>query len=292
MAACSCAADDRCDRLRALLGGPGLVRVAGAHSGLSARLVEDSGFDAVWASGFELSTAHALPDASILTMSELLEAARNMHEATSIPVIADCDTGFGDIPNVVHMVRRYEASGIAGVCIEDKHFPKLNSFVRGGQELLDVDHFADKLRAAKGARRTRDLVVIARTEALIAGRDISEALRRAAAYAEAGADAVLVHSRRSAPDEIWAFLERWDQRVPVVVVPTTFYAVDASEFERRGVRVVIYANHGLRAAVRAMQETLRELREAGTSTGVEDRIASVGELLELQGMSALVEKTA
>jgi len=268
-----------------------LVRVVGAHSGLSARLVEASGFDAIWASGFELSTSHGLPDASILTMSELLEAARNMHEVVSIPVIADCDTGFGDIPNVVNMVRRYEASGIAGVCIEDKVFPKLNSFVADGHELIDVGRFAMKLRAAKRAQRGSDLVVIARTEALIAGGDVAEALRRAEVYVEAGADAILVHSRASTPAEIWAFLDRWDQRAPVVVVPTTFFAVDAHELERRGVRMVIYANHGLRAAVRAMQDTFRQLHESGSSRVVEDRIASVSELLELQGMTALIEAT-
>jgi phosphoenolpyruvate phosphomutase len=280
---------ERAVTLRELLAGPRLVRVAGAHSGLSARLVEASGFDAVWASSFELSTAHALPDAGILTMSEALEAARLMHEAVSIPVIADCDTGFGDTTNVVHMVRRYESSHIAAVCIEDQVFPKVNSLVAGGQELLDMESFAGKLRAAKAAQRGSDLVVIARTEALIKGVGVPEALRRARAYVEAGADAVLVHSKAPTPAEVWEFLEGWDGRAPVVVVPTTYFDVDAEEFERRGVRVVIYANHGLRAAVRAMRETFGELHRSGSSRDVEDRIASVAELLELQGMPALIE---
>lgn len=276
-------------RLRELLAGPRLVKVAGAHSGLSARLVEASGFDAVWASSFELSTSYALPDASILTMSEVLEAARVMNEAVSIPIIADCDTGFGDTPNVAHMVRRYESSCIAGVCIEDKIFPKLNSFAAGRQELLEMERFVDKMRAAKGAQRTADFVVVARTEALIAGLGIDEALRRACAYIDAGADAILVHSKATTPDEIWAFLEAWRGRAPVVVVPTTYFDVDVAELERRGVRVVIYANHGLRAAVRAMKETFGELQRTGSSRRVEDRIASLAELFELQGMAALIE---
>lgn len=280
---------ERASRLRELLAGPRLVRAVGAHSGLSARLVEASGFDAVWASSFELSTSHALPDASILTMSEALEAARDMHEAVSIPVIADCDTGFGDEPNVAHMVRRYESSGIAGICIEDKVFPKMNSLVAAGQELLELDRFVDKLRAARRAQRSADLVLIARTEALISGLDVDEALRRANAYVDAGADAILVHSKAPTPDQVWAFLAAWRGRAPIVVVPTTYYDVSAADLERRGVRVVIYANHGLRAAVRAMKETLGELHRDGSSRQVEDRIATVAELLELQGMPSLIE---
>jgi phosphoenolpyruvate phosphomutase len=280
---------ERAARLRELLAGPSVVKVAGAHSGLSARLVEASGFSAVWASSFELSTSYALPDASILTMSEALEAARVMNEAVSIPVIADCDTGFGDTANVVHMVRRYESSCIAGVCIEDKVFPKLNSLLGGGQELLDMDRFAAKVRAAKRAQHSPDFVVIARTEALITGAGMDEALRRSDAYVDAGADAILVHSRASTPDEIWAFLDVWSGRAPVVVVPTTYFDVEVAEFERRGARVVIYANHGLRAAVRAMKETFRELQRTGSSRGVERRIASLTELFELQGMPALMD---
>jgi phosphoenolpyruvate phosphomutase len=275
-------------KLRALLAQDRLVRVVGAHNGLSARLVELSGFDAVWASGFELSASYAVPDASILTMSETLEAARVMNEAVSIPVIADCDTGYGDTPNVRHMVHRYEAAGIAGVCIEDKCFPKMNSFVTAGQELIPAESFAAKIDAAKRAQRSPDFVVIARTETFIVGEGLEEALRRAACYAEAGADAVLVHSRQATPAEIWDFMARWDQRTPVVVVPTTYLA-DAPELWRRGVRVVIYANHGIRAAARAMRETFEELCATGGTRSVEDRIATVDEVLELQGMPGLVE---
>ena len=278
----------KAQRLRELLAQDRLIRVVGAHNGLSARLVERCGFDAVWASGFELSASYALPDASILTMSEVLEAARVMNEAVSIPVIADCDTGYGDAANVIHMVHRYEASGIAGVCIEDKRFPKLNSFVPRGQELIPAESFAGKIEAATRARRGPDLVVVARTEAFIAGLGVDEALARASCYAKAGADAVLVHSRASTPREIWEFMARWDGAVPVVVVPTT-YAADADELSCRGVRVVIYANQGIRAATRAMRETFEVLRATGGTRSVEDRIATVEEVLELQGMPGLIE---
>lgn len=275
--------------LRELLGGQRLVRVVGAHDALSARLVERAGFDAVWASGLEVSTSRGVPDAGILTMCECLDAARVMSEAVSIPLIADGDTGFGDASHVARMVGRYEMAGIAGVCIEDKCFPKINSFVGAGHELVSVQAFAEKIRAAKRSQRTAEFVVIGRTEAFIAGCGVDEALARAAAYADAGADAVLVHSRAETPAEIWAFMERWHRDTPVVVVPTT-YRAHVEELQCRGVRVAIHANVGIRAAARAMEEAFADLHRLGTlSPSAEERLASIDDLLELQGMPAVLE---
>src|SRR6185503_10335128 len=138
-----------------------------AHHGLGAKLIEKNGFDAVWASGLEISSSHAVPDANILTMTENLQAAAGMNEATSLPVICDCDTGYGNAQNVSHMVKKYEAAGIAAVVIEDKLFPKVNSFVPGRQELASVEEFMGKLEAAKHAQKNPDFMVIARVEALI-----------------------------------------------------------------------------------------------------------------------------
>lgn len=274
--------------LRERLAGDNLIRAAGAHDGMSARLVESCGFDAVWASGFELSTSFAVPDASILTMSECLAAARTMHEAVALPVIADCDTGFGDSLNVAYMARRYEAAGIAAVCIEDKVFPKRNSFANARHELERVDVFQEKIATAKTSQRDDDLLVFARTEALIAGEGLGEALRRAAAYVDAGADAILVHSKARTPGELYAFTESWDRPTPVVAVPTSYYEVTADELASHGVRVVIYANQAMRAAARAMIDTLREIRERGTSASVEARIASMTDLFAIQGLDDAV----
>lgn len=272
-------------RLRELLDGDRLVRVAGAHDGMGAKLVESNGFDAVWASSFELSTSHAVPDASILTMTEYLAAAQTMNHAVSVPVIADCDTGFGNSLNVSHMVRRYEAAGIDAVCIEDKRFPKLNSFIGNGQELEHVEEFADKITAGKNAQRGKDFVLIARTEAFIAGYGVDEALKRAHAYADAGADAVLVHSKARSADEVFAFLRAWRQRLPVVVVPTSYYHVTADELAAAGVRMVIYANQAMRAGVRAMDEALRDIQVSGTTAPIESRIAPMTDLFALQGLA-------
>ncbi|MGH3937700.1 MAG: isocitrate lyase/phosphoenolpyruvate mutase family protein [Pseudonocardiaceae bacterium] len=271
-------------RLREMLEHGDIVQVAGAHDGMSAKLVESNGFSAVWASGFALSTCHAVPDASILTMTDYLHAARVMNYAVDIPVIADCDTGFGNSLNVSHMVKYYELAEIAAVCIEDKRFPKLNSFLGGGQDLELAEDFADKIAVGKRSQRGTDFVIIARTEAFIAGFDVNEALRRAHIYADAGADAILVQSKARTPEQVFTFLRGWNQRLPVVVVPTSYHQVTADELAEAGARMVIYANQAIRAGVRAMDETLREIRTSGTTTRVESRIAPMKELFELQGV--------
>ncbi|MGE7385277.1 isocitrate lyase/phosphoenolpyruvate mutase family protein [Streptomyces sp. NPDC004126] len=261
-----------------------LVRLAGAHSALGAVLAEQSGFDAIWSSSFEVSAARCLPDASVLTMTEYLEAASRMQKALSIPVVADCDTGYGNNLNVAHMVHEYEDAGITAACIEDKVYPKMNSFAEVQHSLLDTEAFARKLAVAKGAQRTDDFYLIARTEALISGLGVDEALERCNAYADAGADAVLVHSKARTEEQIVDFLDRWDGRCPVVVVPTTYPSWSAADAAKRGVSAVVYANQGLRATVKSLRETYQEIYRAGTSLAIEDEIASVSEIFALQNL--------
>ncbi len=274
-------------RLRARLAQPGPALVAGAHSALSARLAEEAGFDAIWASGFEISAAHGVPDANILTMAEQLQAAREMARAVRIPVIADCDNGFGNAINVIRTVQDYEADGIAGVCIEDNVFPKRCSFYPGKKELASIAEHAGKVRAACRARRSPDFVVIARTEALIAGWGLDEALARARAYADAGADLVLVHSRSGSFDELRRFADAWDGRAPLVAVPTIYKEVTADDLAAHGFKVVIYANHGLRASIRAMRETFSALKAARRASAVDDRVCALEEVYALIGVSQM-----
>lgn len=272
-------------RLRDEMSAGKTIIAAGAHDGLGARLVEAAGFDAVWASSFEISSSHAVPDASIVTMSEYLDAARNMNQSVRVPIIADCDNGFGNSTNVSYMVRRYETEGIAAVCIEDKRFPKVNSFIGERQALESIEEFTEKIRAGKRSQQTEEFLLIARTEALISGQGADEALRRAEAYVDAGADAVLFHSKARTADEVLSILEKWDGRAPIVVVPTTYYESTVDELSKAGVQVVIFANQAIRAAVRAMRSTLAEVRRCGTTAPVENRIATMQELFDLQGMS-------
>lgn len=277
----------RAGALRRLFGSPGPIVVAGAHDGLSARLVEQAGFDGVWASGFEISASRGVPDASILTMTETLEAARAMSEAVGIPVVADCDTGFGNAINVIRTVQAFEAAGVAGICIEDNVYPKRCSFYPGvKRQLADLDEQVLKIRAAVQAG-SREFVVIARTEALIAGWGLEEALRRGRAFADAGADAILIHSSHSTVDEVARFAGEWDRLTPLVSVPTTYNGASVDELARIGFKMVIFANQGLRASIRAVQESLAALRESGCAAAVEDRIVPLSEVYRLVNLARL-----
>jgi len=276
-------------KLRELFSSNRLIRVMGAHNALGAKLVEKSGFDAVWASGLEISTSYALPDANILTMTDFFNAASYMNEAVDIPIVADCDTGFGNSNNVIHLVKKYEAAEIAAVCIEDKLFPKVNSFIPGRQELASIAEFVGKILAAKNAQNDPDFVVIARVEALIAGWGMEEALKRAHAYADAGADAILIHSKSGLPDEIYEFVDKWNNQAPLVVVPTKYYNVTADELQEEQISMVIYANHGIRASISAMSEVYSSVYNSGSTAAVEDKIATLDEVFELQGMPQMKE---
>ncbi|MCG7206625.1 isocitrate lyase/phosphoenolpyruvate mutase family protein [Streptomyces arenae] len=259
--------------------------MAGAHDALGAVLAQEAGFQAVWSSSFEVSAARCLPDASILTATEYLEAAVHMQKALQIPVVADCDTGYGGNMNVAHTVREFEDAGITAICIEDKLFPKMNSFVGEGQELLDTAQFAKKVATAKSAQSTDDFFLIARTEALIAGLGVEAALDRCHAYADAGADAVLVHSKQKTKGQVLDFLAAWQGRLPVVVVPTTYPDWHIDDATAAGVSVVIYANQGLRATVSSLRDTFRSIYRNGETTALEDTIASVGDIFALQRLA-------
>lgn len=274
-------------KLRELFRRDGIIRVMGAHNALGAKLAENAGFDCVWASGLEISTSYGIPDANLLTMTELLNAATLINEAVSLPVIADCDTGFGNSSNVISMVKKYESAGIAAVAIEDKRFPKVNSFVPGRQELAPISEFVGKILAAKNAQVEKNFMVIARTEALIAGWGIGEAVKRAQAYADSGADAILIHSKANTDSEIREFVRFWKNKTPLIVIPTTYFRVTVRRLEKMKIKMVIYANPGIRACIKALKNTLKQIHEDGTTAFVEKKIASIKEVFEIQGMREL-----
>ena len=261
-----------------------LSRIIGAHNPLSARLAEEAGFDGIWASGFELSAACAVPDASIIPMTQHLEMTRAINAAVGIPVVADVDTGYGNAVNVIHTVNHYEAAGAAAIVIEDKQFPKDTSLLDGGrQELLRVEEFTGKIEAAVASRTDPDFSIIARTEALIAGHGQAEAKRRAEAYVAAGADAVLVHSKSKTPDEIVEFVSNWTNPAPVVIVPTAYPQLDEAEIiALEKIKMVIYGNHAIRAAVTAMEKVFAQIRSDGGIGNVDKEIVPVTRIFELQ----------
>ncbi len=281
-------------RLRELLAGEELVRLIGVNDGYSAVLAERHGFEALWASGLGISAAHGVPDASIATMTEFLQAAQIMERATDLPVIADCDTGFGDVNVLTHMVELYERAGIAAVCVEDKRFPKRNSFT-DGQALEDMHVFATKICCATGVRKSADFMVLARIESFIAGEGVEDAVRRAGLYEEAGADALVVHSKQPEPTEIREFVEEWrmaGRRSPIFVIPTTFPSVTVAELRALGVDGVIYANHALRAALLAIDRVLGRIAKDETTFYAEGEIASVADVLDLVGTGEVNRRDA
>ena len=262
-----------------------ILRVAGAFDAMSAKLVEINNFDAIWAGSFAISATHALPDASILTMTEFLSVASTMTDACSIPVIADCDTGFGGPSNVSHMVKKYESAGISAVSIEDKVFPKQNSLLENGnQKLLSEKDFVAKIIAAKNAKVNENFMIIARVEALIAGFGIDEATKRADAYEKAGADAILIHSRNDTPDEIFEFCDTWNGDIPIIAIPTSYPNVTLDELYKHKIKMVIYANQSIRAAHWAMAEHLDKLSSAKSLADIDTKMTTMEDIFHLQEM--------
>ena len=274
--------------LKNLINSKPIVRVAGAFDALSAKLVELNNFDAVWAGSFAISATHALPDASILTMTEFLDVASRMVDTCTIPVIADCDTGFGGPSNVNHMVKKYENAGIAAISIEDKIFPKQNSLLENGkQELLSEKDFVAKIIAAKNAKNDPDFMIIARTEALIAEHGMDEALKRATAYEIAGADALIIHSKKNTPDEIFEFCDTWNGSIPIIAIPTSYPTVTLNELSNHHVKVAIYANQSLRCAHLAMSNYLKELSSSISLSDIKTEMSSMEDIFHLQAMFQL-----
>lgn len=276
-------------RLRAHMAETDLVHIMAAHSPLSAILAEEAGFDGLWASGFELSALYGLPDMSLISMVQHLDMLRAIAGRTTLPIVADIDTGYGNAINVMHAVGEYERAGASAVVIEDKTFPKVSSLIAGGrQELLRVEEFQGKIEAAVVTRRDSDFLIIARTEALIAGLGEREALNRAQAYVEAGADMILIHSKKTTPSEIESFSRAWSGTVPLVIVPNAYPDLDAERVRTlRNIRMMIYGNYGVRAAATAMQETFRRIMADGGAQNVHKDILPVEEIFRLQKMDAV-----
>jgi phosphoenolpyruvate phosphomutase len=276
-------------RFRSLLLSSELTFLMEAHDGLSAKIVEEAGFPAIWASGLTVSAALGVRDSNEASWTQVLEVLEFMADATSVPILLDGDTGYGNFNNVRRLVRKLCQRGVAAVCLEDKLFPKTNSFIGEHQPLADVDEFCGKIKAGKDSVTDPNFSIVARVEALIAGRGVDEALRRAEAYHAAGADGILIHSKRQTADEILAFATEWGGRAPLVIVPTMYYATPADAYRKAGISVVIWANHNLRASISAMREVSRRIRDEESLVGVEGAIASVRDVFALAGNWELEE---
>jgi phosphoenolpyruvate phosphomutase len=273
--------------LRREIASPELSFLMEAHDGMSAKIVEEAGFRGVWASGLTTSASLGLRDSNEASWTQVLDQLEYMADATRLPILVDGDTGHGNFNNVRRFVRKLGERGLAGVCIEDKLFPKTNSFIGEGQALADIEEFCGRIKAGKDSQVDDDFVLVARVEALISGLGMAEALRRAEAYHRAGADAILIHSKRSTAEEILAFTRAWGNRAPLVIVPTMYYATPTEVYREAGISTVIWANHLLRSALVAMRETAARIAEDESLMRVEGQVASVQEVFRLVGNAEL-----
>lgn len=275
---------NKAKRFRALLNAENHFFLMEAHDGLSAKIVEEAGFPAIWASGLSITASLGVRDNNEISYTQLLDVLEFINDSSTLPVLVDGDTGYGNFNNACRLLQKLEQIGIAAVCIEDKKFPKMNSFLETKLDALaDPLEFAGKIRAMKATQKSPDFTVVARLESLVVGAGVEDAVKRAELYLDAGADALLVHSKRPNSKDIDDFLAAFPRNVPIFLVPTKYYSVPVSHLTRdKRVRGIIWANHNVRACVTAMQEISRQIYTSGSIAHVEEEIAPVSEIFRLQ----------
>jgi len=296
--------------LKALIGKGQLVRVMEAHNGLSGIVANNAKidgqsdessvtqeFDAIWESSLTDSSSKGHPDIEVISFDSRLHTIHEILAVTQKPMIVDGDTG-GDPNNFEYVVSKLERAGVSAVIIEDKIFPKRNSLESGTQQTLErPELFAQKIRRGKKIRMTDDFMIIARIESLIAGLSMENALERARIYLMAGADGIMIHSKSSSPDEILEFavayktiLQDLELDKPLICVPTTYNSITEDELKEAGFNIVIYANHLLRSAYKAMLETARTILWNQRSLEADPICAPVREIFKTVGFLDVKDK--
>ena len=286
--------DVRLSRLRRLLDSKPLVRILEAHNGLTGLIVENTSveadgrlleFDGMWSSSLTDSLARGKPDIEAVDISSRLHPVNELFEVTTKPLVFDGDTG-GRPSHFGFTVRSLERLGVSAVVIEDKEGLKRNSLLgqAAGQRQASAEDFAERVIIGKRAQITDDFMIIARIESLILGKGMDDAIARAEAYVGAGADGIMIHSRRSEPGEIFEFCRRFDKlarRVPLVTVPTTYSQVSEAELADQGVSMVVYANQLMRAAYPRMAAVARSILSQGRAWESEPLLAPIADALSL-----------
>jgi len=284
----------RLSRLRRLIENKPLVRILESHSGLTGLIIETATaehegrkveFDGMWSSSLTDSTARGKPDIELVDLNSRLQTINDLFEVTTKPLIYDGDTG-GKPEHFSYTVRSLERLGVSAVIIEDKEGLKRNSLfgTEVAQTQSSIEDFVHRIQVGKKAQITKDFMIIARIESLILEQGMEDAVTRAKAYIEGGADGIMIHSRQKSPDEVFEFCERFsnfETKVPLVVVPTSYNTVTEDEFAKRGVNVVIYANQLMRASYKAMSSVAKSILENGRSAEVDSQIANIKEALAI-----------
>ncbi|MCT7630173.1 phosphoenolpyruvate mutase [Aliarcobacter butzleri] len=283
--------DIRRKRLRRLIDSKEVVRIMETHNALSGLIVENikanNGieYDGMWSSSLTDSTSKGKPDIEAVDVTARINTVNEIFEVTTKPMIYDADTG-GIAEHFVFTVRTLERTGVSAVIIEDKTGLKKNSlFGTEVEQTQDsIENFCAKIKVGKKAQITDDFMIIARIESLILDKGMDDAIARAKAYIEAGADGIMIHSRQKSPNEILEFckiLREYNENIPIVVVPTSFNQITAKELSKAGVNIVIYANHMLRAAYPGMKNVAKSILENDRSLEAEEQLLSIKEILDL-----------
>ena len=284
----------RMNRLKRLIESKPIVRIIEAHNGLTGLLIEKTEvavnnvkheFDGIWISSLTDSTSKGKPDIECVDLTSRLHTINDILDVTTKPVIFDADTG-GIPEHFVYTVKSLERLGISAVIIEDKTGLKQNSlFGTDVSQTQDkIENFCHKIAVGKRAQVTDNFMIIARIESLILKKGISDALIRAQSYIDAGADGIMIHSREKKPDEVLEFCSQYNKfenRKPLIAVPTTYNSITENELARAGVNIVIYANHLLRSAYPSMLNTLKSILKTGRSFEIENNLMSISEIISL-----------
>ena len=284
----------RLARLRRMLDAKDLVRILEVHNGLTGLIVEsmsaerDGGqveFDGMWGSSLTDSTARGKPDIEAVDISSRLQTISEIFETTTKPLIFDGDTG-GKPEHFVFTVRSLERLGVSAVIIEDKEGLKRNSLfgTEVAQTQSSIEDFSARIAIGKQAQITEDFMIVARLESLILDKGMDDCVKRAQAYVEAGADAIMIHSRRPEPDEVFEFCriaQDFDRKVPIVAVPSSYNVVTEEQLIEHGINVVIYANHMLRASYPAMRKVADTILRHGRSLEADEMMAPISEALQI-----------
>lgn len=267
-----------------------LIRVVEAHNGLSALIAERTKFerrefDAIWESSFTDSGSKGRPDIELVDFTSRTRTINEILEVTTKPLIVDGDTG-GFVEHFIYMVRTLERLGVSAIAIEDKLSPKQNSLLDTVQEQVSIEEFCAKIKAGIRTRITQEFMIFARIESLIVGKSIGDALKRGKAYIQAGADGIIIHSRSESPTDVLNFCKeykRFESKIPLVAIPTTYHTVTEKELLANGVSIVIYANHLLRSSHKAMSEVAKTILKNESSDKAELKCCSPKELFEMVG---------
>lgn len=246
--------------------------IVSAGDAITAKLVQEAGFDGVWVSGFEVSARLGLVDNGSITMSEMLSASKPIIDAIKLPIYVDVDNGYGGIHNFIRCAREFEKIGAYAICVEDNPFPKTNSLWGGKTSLLSMEEHGQKIKMAK--KYTNKIKIIARTEALVRNYGINEAIKRAKYYAKCGADMIMIHSTDKTGKETKEISKIYDLDKPLVIVPTKFPQITNKELSELGFNVIIWANQTERVKIKTVRDCLKILKTEDSAKTIEKKLSA------------------